>query len=94
MESDRVNITIRSKDGEDGSEGVVRGISFYDHLRIRYPVSKNRSMGKFFLKLIKSCATILVKVPRRAFSGKLREWDDDIGVSKNETTIEVTKAQE
>ena len=92
MESNRVNITIRSKDGEDGSEGIVRGISFYDHLHIRYPVSKNRSMGKFFLKFFKSSMTFLVKVPRRAFLGEPRERNDDIGVSEDETMIKVTEA--
>ena len=92
MESNRVNIAIRSKDGEDGSKGIVRGIGFYDHLRIRYPVSKNRSMGKFFLKFFKSNATFLVKVPRRAFLGELHERNDNIGVSKDETMIKVTES--
>ena len=92
MESDRVYIAIRSKDGEDGSKGVVQGIGFYDHLRIRYPVSKNRSMGKFFLKFFKSRTTFLVKVPRRAFPGEPCERNDDIGVSKDETMIKVTEA--
>ena len=60
--------------------------------RIRYPVGKNRSMGKFFLKLFESCTTVLVKVPRRAFLGKPRERDDDIRISEDGTMIEVAEA--
>ena len=92
MESDRVNIAIRSKDGEDGSEGIVRGISFYNHLSIRYPVSENRSMGKFFLMFFKSSATFLVKVPRRAFPGEPHERNNDIGASEDKRMIKVTEA--
>ena len=67
MERNRVNIAIRSKDGEDGSEGIVRGISFYDHLRIRYPVSKNRSMSKFFL--IRKLRDSSCQSSKKSFSG-------------------------
>ena len=55
-------------------------------------MSKNRSMGKFFLKLFESCVTVLVKVPRRAFPGKPRERDDDIGISEDETMVKVAEA--
>ena len=55
-------------------------------------MSKNRSMGKFFLKFFKSSATFLVKVPRRAFLGKPHERDDDIGISEDETMVKVAEA--
>ena len=55
-------------------------------------MSKNRSMGKFFLMFFKSSVTFLVKVPRRAFLGEPCERNDDIRVSEDKTTIKVTEA--
>jgi hypothetical protein len=49
-------------------------------------------MGEFFLELLKGCATFLVKVPGSTFPGKPGQWDDNIRVSKDESSVEVARA--
>jgi hypothetical protein len=49
-------------------------------------------MGEFFLELLKGCATFLVKVPGSAFPGEPGQRDDDVGVSEDESSVEVAKA--
>jgi hypothetical protein len=49
-------------------------------------------MGEFFLELLKGCATFLVKVPGSAFPGKPGQQNDDIGVSKDKSSVEIAKA--
>jgi hypothetical protein len=48
-------------------------------------------MGEFFLELLKGCMAFLVKVPGSAFPGKPDQWNDDIGVSKDESSVEVAE---
>jgi len=52
VECNGVWFSIRSIGGESGddcSEGIIQGICLNNYFSTWYPMSKNRSMGKFFL---------------------------------------------
>ena len=49
-----MNFIIFINNREDCSQSIVQGISFYDELSIRNPMSKDRSRGKCFLERVES----------------------------------------
>jgi len=52
-----VNFIIFINNGEDCSESIVRGISFYNELSIKNPMNEDRSRGKCFLERVESILT-------------------------------------
>ena len=57
-------------------------------------MGKDRSGGEGLLQEVKGGATILTKIPRNVFVGKPCERYNDVGVVKNEATVEVRKTEE
>ena len=50
-------------------------------------------MGEFLLELFNCCTAFLVKFPREVFSSEAYEGNDDVGVAKNEMSVEVAESQ-
>ena len=57
VKSNWVNFIIFINNGEDCSESIVQGISFYNELSIRNPISEDRGRGKCFLERVESILT-------------------------------------
>ena len=49
-----MNFIIFVNNREDCSESIVQGISFYNELSIRNPMSEDRGGGKCFLERVES----------------------------------------
>ena len=93
MESNGVDFTVIN-DGENGGEGVVRSIRFHNERSIGTPLGENRSGGESFLKGVKSVLAFLSPSPLDILAGQAGEGNGDVGVSRDETTIEVGKTEE
>jgi len=65
-----MNFIIFINNGENCSKSIVRGISFYDELSIRNPMSEDRCRGKCFLKRVESIITGGVELPRNVLLGE------------------------
>jgi hypothetical protein len=68
MESDGVNFTVRGVNGEDGGEGIVRGICLNHDLGVRHPMGEQWCMCEFLFKFVEGCAAFAIKVPRGILS--------------------------
>src|SRR5438309_11034083 len=93
MESDRVEMTIFGGDGEDCREGIVRGISFDDDRSVRDPVSKYWGSGECFFEYVEGFTGLLGELIRDPLTSEMSEGDHNIGVVKNETSIEIGEAK-
>jgi hypothetical protein len=68
MESDGVNFAIRGVNGEDGSEGVVRGICLNHDLGVGHPMGEQWCMCEFLLEFVEGCSAFAIEVPRGILS--------------------------
>src|SRR5882724_842733 len=94
VECNRMQVTIRSRNGKDSSECIVRGISLDCNLSVRDPMGKDRSCGESLFKCFKGRMALIGEMPGGTLAGKTCEWDCNFGISINETTIEIGKAEE
>ncbi|KIO02646.1 hypothetical protein M404DRAFT_147633 [Pisolithus tinctorius Marx 270] len=94
VESDWVEFTIRAGDEQNTSNGIVRGVGFHCKWSIRDPVSENRSGAEGILQAEETRAALLRKVPRSTLSHLASEWNDNVGVVVNESSVEICKAKE
>jgi len=65
-----MNFIIFINNGEDCSESIVQGISFYNELSIGNPISEDRCRSKCFLEIVESILTGGVKLPRNVLPGE------------------------
>ena len=73
------NITVdfivhQRNHGEDGSE------DFNDEQRVQDPVCQYQHSGEGLLQHVESGAAFVGEIPRRAFAGKVGEWDSNARV--------------
>src|SRR5882724_13308997 len=94
VECNRVQVAIRSCNGKDSGECIVRGVSLDCNLSVRDPMGKGRSCGESLFKCFKGGMALIGEMPRNTLAGKTRERDCDFGISVNETTVEIGKAEE
>jgi len=90
----RVEDLIGASDGKDSSNGIVQSIGLHSQWSVRDPVGKDRSRGEGLLQEVKGGATILTKIPRNVFVGKLCERYNNVGVVENEMTVKICKTKE
>ena len=79
---------------EDGSEGVVWCIHFNDEQRVQDPVCQYQHSGEGLLQHVESGAAFVGEIPRRAFAGKVGEWDSNARVVWNKMPVELSEPQE
>src|SRR5882724_4353649 len=94
MECNRVQIAIGSCNGKDSGECIVRGISLDCNLSVRDPMGKDRSCGESLFECFKSRMALIGEMPWGTLAGKTHERDCDFGISIDETTVEIGKAEE
>src|SRR5882724_5976884 len=94
VECNRVQVTIRSHNGKDSGECIVRGISLDRNLSVRNPMVKDWSCGENLFKCFKGGMALIREMPGGTLAGKTCEWDCDFGISVDETMVEVGKAEE
>jgi hypothetical protein len=68
MESDGVNFAIGGVNGEDGGEGIVRGVRLDHDLGVRHPMGEQQCMCEFLLEFVEGCASFAIEVPRGILS--------------------------
>ena len=71
IEGDQLNLTIRTSDGQDTGDHIVRSICFDSNQGTRLIVGKDGSCCEDLLQLIKGTLTVLGEVPRGIFASKL-----------------------
>ncbi|KIM68373.1 hypothetical protein SCLCIDRAFT_105601, partial [Scleroderma citrinum Foug A] len=86
VEGDWPNLVIRTGDGQDTSDHIVRSVGFNSDRGARLIVSKDGSSCEGLLQLTEGASTVIGKVPRGIFLSKL--------IIEYETTVEVHKAEE
>src|SRR5882724_9360163 len=94
VECNRVQVAIRSRNGKDSSECIVRGISLDCNLCVRDPMGKDQSCGESLFKCFKGGMALIKEMPGGTLAGKTHERDCDFRISINETTVEIGKAEE
>ena len=67
----------RGRNGQDGCERIVRGISLNCYLSVRDPMGQDRSGSEGLLKCIEGGTTLIGKVPRNILACEVREQNDD-----------------
>ena len=87
-------MTVRTKEGQNACNGIIRGVSLHDDRNVRYPMGEDGRGSKCILKGVESAATGVVEVPRRVLARQAREWNDKVGVIMDETAIEIGEAKE
>ena len=76
---------------ENGSKGVVRGVSFKDDLCIWNPISLYQSSGESFFECFKGFLSFQGEIPNNPFSSQTCERNHDIGVVKNNSLIKISE---
>ena len=71
MESHRVDFTGISLDGEDGTQSIIGGISFYYDRFIRDPVGQDRCRGESGFQGLEGFPGGIGKVPQDTLAGQL-----------------------
>src|SRR5882724_2377764 len=94
VECNRVKIAIGSRNGKDSGECIVRGVSLDCNLSVRDPMGKDWSCGESLFKCFKSGMALIREMPWGTLAGKMREQDCDFGISIDEMTVEIGKAEE
>src|SRR5882724_8696035 len=94
VECNRVQVAIRSRNGKDSGKCIVRGISLNCDLSVQDPMGKDQSCGESLFKCFKGGMALIREMPGGTLAGKMRERDCYFGISINETTVEIGKAEE
>ena len=91
---DRPDLVVRTMEREYAGNGIIRGVGFHDHQKVRRPMSENRSRGEGVLEFVKGGATGIAEIPGGTFTGEPSQRSDNVRVVVYELTIEVSKSQE
>ena len=67
---DRPNLLIRTTNGENASNGIVRGVCLYDDWSIQNPMGEDRSGGEGVFEVLEGGATGVTEVPGNTFVGE------------------------
>ena len=70
MEGHRVDFTGIGLDGEDGTKGIVQGVSLNNNWMVRNPVGEDGCGSKCRLQGFKRFPSRVGEIPRSTFSGK------------------------
>ncbi|KIO08093.1 hypothetical protein M404DRAFT_134957 [Pisolithus tinctorius Marx 270] len=94
VESNWAEFTIGAGDRQNASNGIVRGVGLNCKQSIRNPVSENRSGTEGILQVEESGVALLGKVPRSTLSHEASEWNNDVRVVINESSVEICETEE
>src|SRR5882724_6897291 len=94
VECNRVQVTIRSRNGKDSGECIVRGVSLNCNLSVWDPMGKDQSCGESLFKCFKGRMALIGEMPGGTLVGKMHKQNCDFRISVNETMVEIGKAEE
>ena len=94
VESNGVQLAIRSCDRKDGGKCIVRGIGLDCDLSVRNPMGKDGSCGESLFKWFKGRMALIGKVPWGTLVGKTHEQNGDFRIYVNEMMVEVGETKE
>ena len=86
-----MNFIIFVNNGENCSKSIVRGISFYDELSIRNPISEDRCESKCFLERVENISTGGVELLRNVLLDEVCQWNNNVQVVEDELVVKVCK---
>src|SRR5882724_2142379 len=81
VECNRVKVTIRSHNGKDSGECIVRGVSLDCDLSVRDPMGKDQGCGESLFKCFKGRVALIGEMPGGTLVGKMRKQNCDFGIS-------------
>jgi hypothetical protein len=93
-ESNGMEFTVDSKNGENARNSVVGCVHFDHNLMARNPMMEYRSSRKRAFKNVEGRLTSGCPIPPFASTSEASEWNSNAGIAVNEVPIEVTKAEE
>ncbi len=94
VESNGMQLVVFCDNGENGSEGVVGGVSLDDNWAVWNPVREYWGGSECFLKRGKGCMCLVGKLECDPFVGESGEWYNNVGIVENEVTVKISKAEE
>ena len=68
---DRPNLLVRTMNGENASDGIVRGICLYNDQSVWNPMGEDRSGGEGIFEVLEGGATGVTEVPGNTFVGEV-----------------------
>ena len=77
---DRPNLLVRTTNGENASDGIVRGVCLYDDQSIQNPMGEDRSRGEGMFEVLEGRVTGVTEVPRNTFVDEAGQRSDDTRV--------------
>ena len=80
-------------DRENGSEGIVGGVSFENDLHVWNPMSQYWSSGEGFFQHFEGFPAFWSEIPNNSFSSQMCEWNHNIRAVKNESLIKISKSE-
>ena len=93
MEIHGVDFTRISLDGEDGTQTIIGGISFYDDRFIGDPVGQDRCRGESGFQGLEGFPGGISKVPQDTLVGQLGKQNHDVGIIGNEAVVKISEAK-
>src|SRR5882724_7575596 len=94
VECNRVQVTIRSRNGKDSSKCIVRGVSLNCNLSVQDPMGKDWSCGESLFKYFKGRVALIGEMPGGTLVGKMCKQNCDFRLSVNEAMVEIGKSEE
>ena len=94
VEGHRVDLTGVGLNGEDRAKGIVRGVGLNNDGFVGDPMSEDRGRGDGGLKGFERLSSGIGEVPRSTLAGEPSEGNDNVGIVRDETTVEVCESQE
>ena len=91
---DRPNLLVRTMNGENASDGIVRGVCLYNDQSVRNPMGEDRSGGEGVFEVLEGRVTGVTEVPGNTFVGEVGQRSDNTGVIIYESSVKIHKAEE
>ena len=89
-----MDLTRVGLNGEDRAKGIVRGISLNNNGFVRDPMSEDWGRGEGGLKGLERLSSGIKEIPRGTLAGELSKRNDNVGIVRDEMSVEVCEAQE
>ena len=93
MERHGVDFTGISLDGEDGTQSIIGGISFYDDRFIRDPMGQERCGGEGGFQGLEGFLGSIGKVSWNTLAGQLGKQNHNVRIIGNEVVVKISKAE-
>ena len=93
MESHGVDFTGIGLNGEDGTQSIIRGISFYNDRFIGDPVGQDRCRGESGFQGLEGFPGGISKVLWNTLAGQPGKQNHDVRIIGNEVAVKISEAK-